>query len=153
MERPQYIIIGFENNNDNEQTHDASTFGLMKVTDCYCKIGSEFYREYRMIINYGTNKYKEALKEFVIFNKDYNGFPHNIKLYVNHRTFKSSYRLYVFGTRYQNYHIGPQPIQLILKFSAAVVDVIDHALVLPRKVISVNSDGNKILLILYLSYF
>ena len=26
MERPQYIIVGFESNNVNEQTHDASTF-------------------------------------------------------------------------------------------------------------------------------
>ena len=42
MERPQYIIVGFENNNVNEQTHDASTFHIMNVTECYCKIGSEF---------------------------------------------------------------------------------------------------------------
>ena len=42
MERPQYIIVGFENNNVNEQTHDASTFDIMNVTECYCKIGSEF---------------------------------------------------------------------------------------------------------------
>ena len=41
-------------------------------------------------------------------------------------------------------HIGPQPIQLNFKFSAAVADVICHALILARKVISVNSDGNKI---------
>ena len=39
--------------------------------------------------------------------------------------------------------MGPQPIQLNFKFSAAVADVICHALVLTRKVISVNSDGNK----------
>ena len=45
MERPQYIIAGFENNNVNEQTHDASTFDVMNVTECYCKIGSEFYPE------------------------------------------------------------------------------------------------------------
>ena len=31
MERPQYIIIGFENNNVIEQTHDASTFDVMNV--------------------------------------------------------------------------------------------------------------------------
>ena len=31
MERPQYITIGFENNNVNEQTHDASTFQLVNV--------------------------------------------------------------------------------------------------------------------------
>ena len=30
-------------------------------------------------------------------------------------------------------HIGPQPIELNFKFSAAVADVICHALVLTRK--------------------
>ena len=33
MERPQYIIVGFENNNVNEQTHDASTFDIMNFTE------------------------------------------------------------------------------------------------------------------------
>ena len=143
MERPQYLIIPFENNNVNEQTHDASTFDIMNATECYCKIGSEFYPQDRMKINYGTNNYNEAFKEIVSFNKDYNGLPHNIKPFINHRTFKSSYRIYVFDTRYQSDHIGPQPIQLNFKFSAAVADVICHALVLTTKVISVNSDGNK----------
>ena len=44
---------------------------------------------------------------------------------------------------YQNDHIGSQPIQLNFKFSSAVAAVICLALVLTRKVISVNSDGNK----------
>ena len=116
----------------------------MNVTECYCKISSEFYPEDGMNINYGTNNYNEAFKEIVSFNKDYNGLPHNIKPYINHRTFKSNYRICVFDTRYQRDHIGPQPIQLNFKFSAAVADVICHALLLlTRKVISVNSDGNK----------
>ena len=90
MERPQYIIVGFENNNVNEQAHDASTFDVMNVTECYCKIDSEFYPEDRMSKNYGTNNYNEAFREIVSFNKDYNGLPHNIKPYINHRTFKSN---------------------------------------------------------------
>ena len=143
MERPQYIIVGFENNNVNEQTHDASTFDIMNVTERYCKIGSEFYLEDRMNINYGAQNYNEAFKEIVNFNKDYNGLHHNIKPYINHRTFKSSYRIYVFDTRYQNDHIGPQPIQLNFKFSAAAANIICHALVLTKKVISVKSDGNQ----------
>ena len=145
MERPQYIIVGFENNNFNEQTNDASTFDIVNVTECYCKIGSEFYPEDRMNINYGANNYNEAFKEIVSFNKDYNELPHNIKQYINHRTFKSNYRIYVLDTRYQSDHIGPQPIQLNFTLSAAVADVICHALVLTRKVISVNSDGNKMI--------
>ena len=143
MERSQYIIVGFENNNVNEQTHDASTFDVMNVTECYGKIDNEFYPEDRMNINYGTNNYNEDFKEIVSFNKDYNGLPHNIKPYINHRTFKNNYRIYVFDTRYQRDHIGPQPKQLNFQFSAAVADVICHALVLTRKVISVSSDGNK----------
>ena len=123
LERPQYIINGFENNNVNEQTHDASTIHTMNVTECYCKIGSEFYPEDRMNIIYGTNNYNEAFKEIVNFNKDYNGLPLILKPYINHRTFKSSYRIYVFDTKYQNDHIGPQSIQLNFEFSAAVADV------------------------------
>ena len=115
----------------------------MNVTECYCKFGSEFYPDDRTDINYGTNIYNEAFKQIVSFNKDYNGLPHNIKPYINHRTLKSSYKIYVFDTRYQSDHIGLQQIQLNFKFSAAVADVICHALALTRKVISVNSDGNK----------
>ena len=48
----------------------------MNVTEYYCKIGSEFYPELRMNINYGTSNYNEAFKEIVSFNKDYNGLPH-----------------------------------------------------------------------------
>ena len=116
----------------------------MNVTECFCKVGSEFYTEDRMTINYGTSNYNEAFKEIVSFNKDYNGLPHNIKPYINHRTFKSNYRIYVFDTRYQSDHLGAQPIQLIFNFSTADADVICQALVLTRKVISVNCDGNKI---------
>ena len=61
----------FENNTFNEQTQDASAFGLMNVTQCYCKIGTEFHPEDRLNIKYGTNKYCEAFKEIVNFNKDY----------------------------------------------------------------------------------
>ena len=89
MERPQYIVIGFENSNIEEPTHDASTFDIVNVTEWFCKIG-DFYPEDRMNINYGSNIYNEVFKEIVNFNEDYNGLPHNIKPYINHRTFKSS---------------------------------------------------------------
>ena len=115
----------------------------MNVTECYSKIDSEFYPVDRMNILYGTNNYKDAFKKIVNYNKYYNGLPHNIKPYINHRTFKSSYRKYVFDTRYQNDRISPQTMKHNFKFSRAVADVICHALVLTRKVISVNSGCNK----------
>ena len=114
MERPKYKIIGFENNNNDEQTHDASTFDKMNVTECYCKIDIEFYLEDRMNINYVTNNYHKAFKEIVTFNKDYNELPHNIKPHINHTTFKSSYLIFVFDTRFQNDHLAHNLYNLIL---------------------------------------
>ena len=67
MGRSQYIVIGFEKNNDNEKTHDASTFDINKVTECYCKIGSEIHPEDKMKNNYGTNNYNVAFKKVVNF--------------------------------------------------------------------------------------
>ena len=101
----------------------------MNVTECFCKIGIVFYPEDRMNIIFGTNNYNEAFKEFFNLRNYYNGLPHKIKPYINHRTFKSSHRISVFDTRYQNDHIVPKPIQLNCKFSAALADVICHALV------------------------
>ena len=73
IEKRQYIKIGFEINSVNEQTHDASTFDIMNVTKCYCKIGSEFYSEDRTNINYVSNIYNEPSEEIFNFNRDYSG--------------------------------------------------------------------------------
>ena len=139
MERPQNIKIGFENNNVNEQTRCASTFDIMNVTECYCKIGNEFYPEDKMNFDYGTNNYNEPFKEIVKYNEDYNGLPQYIKLHISQRTFKCSQRIYVFDTGYQYDHIVPQPIQLNLEFSVAIADVICNVLVITRKGISVKT--------------
>ena len=113
----------------------------MIVTEGYCKIGSEFYPEDRMSFNYGTTNYNEneTFKEIV----DDNEPTPKIKPHINHRIFENSYGIFLFDTRYQNDHIGPQPIQLNFKFIVAIADVKCHLSVLTRKVISVNSDGNK----------
>ena len=129
IERPQYYIIGFKNNNVNEQNHDAKTFDIIIVIECYCTIGSEFYPEHRIKIIMVLINIMRFFEEILNFNKDYNGLPHNTKLDIIQRTFKTSYRIYVFGTRYKSDHIGPLPIQLSFYFSVAVADVICHALV------------------------
>ena len=138
MESPQNILIGFLINNVNYKFHDASTFDLLNVAECYCKVGSEFYPEDRMNNNYGTNNHNKA---FVNFNKTFKGLSQNIKSYINHRRLKSSDRLSEFDTKYQNGHLCLQPIQLSFIFTVAVADVICHALVITRKVISAISDG------------
>ena len=73
-ERLQYIIVGFENNCVSEETHDASTFEIINVAECYCKIVSEFYPEDRMNINYGTNIIMRLLKRLLALIKIIMGY-------------------------------------------------------------------------------
>ena len=75
--------------------------------------------------------------------------PHDIKRYIKHKTFRITFRISELDTIYQNDLIGPYPKQLCFKFGAIVAVVICHALVLTRENISVNSDRNKIVDIVF----
>ena len=81
------------------------------------------------------------------FNRNHNGLLDSIKPHINQRTFKSSYRIYIFDIRYQRDHIGAQAIQPNFKFAHGFADNICHALVLTRRIISVNSDGGTMIYI------
>ena len=82
----------------------------MNVTDYFCKIGIVTYPDDRMTINYAAINYNVAYKEIVSFNRNYNGLLDSINPYINHKTFKISYRMYVLDTRYQRDHIEAQAI-------------------------------------------
>ena len=126
----------FEKNNVNDQSNDSSIFNEMDVTECFCKIGSVIYPDDILTIKYGAINYIVAYKEIVNFNRNYNGLLDSINPYINHKTFKIIYRMYIFYTRYQRYYIGigAQAIQPNFKFKVA--DIICHALVLTRRIIS-----------------
>ena len=93
-----------------------------------------------MNIKYFTTNCNAAKQDIVNFNRNYNGLLDSIKSCINHRTFKSSYRTYMFETRYRRDHIGPQALQLNFKCARVVAGIVCHALVLTRKIISVIND-------------
>ena len=66
------------------------------------------------------------------------------KPFKNHRTFKGTYRIYVFDNRYQSGHFSPDTKLLNCKLKAALADDICRASVLTKIIISVNSDDSKI---------
>ena len=103
-----------------------STAVIFRQSDGHvCKIGSEFFPEDRMNINYETDNFNTVFKEIK------NIMDHLTKL--NHIQIIEHIKVVidcVFDTRYQREHIGPTPIQPTFKFSAVVADVISHALVL-----------------------
>ena len=95
-----------------------------------------------MIINYGANNYNFAYKKILSFNRNYNGLIDSIEPYINHRSFKRSYRINIFDTRYQRDHIGARAIESNFEFARGVAQIIWHAIVLTRRIFTVNSGGS-----------
>ena len=56
-------------------------FNVMAVIECYCKIGSEFYHQDRMTLDYNASKYNEASKDTKFFNRGDYGLQVSIKPY------------------------------------------------------------------------
>ena len=140
---PQYVIVTYQNNDFNEQSNVSSIFKEMDVTECFRKVGSVPYPDNKTINNYGADNYNVAYNEIVNFNRNYNRLLDSIQPYKTYRTFKSSYIIHLFDSRYQRDHIGAQTKHLNFKFARGVADIICHALVLTRKIVSFNIDDSK----------
>ena len=94
--------------------------------------------------SHGYNQIKEA---FRTLTKD-----DILQRFISDNDFRSSnvraddagYNLYVSDIRYQQHFTASQPIKGEFKFDGVVPnDVIDYALVLSSKLVSISSDGQK----------
>ena len=143
VEIPVYVIICFQNTNVNAQTNDT-TYTQLDVTNAYCQIGSDCYPEDYMKIDYTRNIYDDAYNEVLSFYKNQIGLPH-IPL-ISRAEFKANYNFYIFDLRYQPEHISAQPMKVFFEFANAPgAGISAHALVLKKTLISISSDGRKML--------
>ena len=97
-----------------------------------------------MKIDYTRNIYDNAYNEVLNFYKNQIGLPH-IPL-ITRTEFKTSYKFYIFGLRYQPEHISAQPMKDFIEFGTAPgAGISAHALVLKKTLISISSDGRKMI--------
>ena len=65
---------------------------------------------------------------------------------ISRADFKANYNFYIFDLRYQPEHISAQPMKVFFEFAnAPAAGISAHALVLKKTLISISSDGRKML--------
>ena len=153
MNVPIRTIIGFQQQDrqDSQNLNNDNPFCGLPVTSCQCIIGTEKYPEGGIVVIYDDDDYSQGyhpVKEvFKALTKD-----NILQPYISDNDYRSSnvtvddvdFNLYVFNKRYQKNFTASQPIKVEFEFDGFVPnDINGYALVLPNKLVSISSDGQK----------
>ena len=129
------------------------------MTSVQGNIGTEEYPDSAILLNYDDDDYSQGygqIKEaFKTLTKD-----DILQAYISENDFRLStdgnntgYNLYTFDMKYQKNFESAQPIKVEFKFSEDVPAAIyGYALVLTNKLISISSDGQRMLYLKWLMF-
>ena len=148
---PTWIFIAFQQNDrQHDQNLNNDTFVRLPVISAQVVIGTERYPDSGILLNYDDDNYSQAyglIKEtFRALTKD-----DILQPYISENDFRSSnnnndigYNIYAFDIRYQKNFENAQPIKVEFKFSENIdAGIYGYALVLTNRLISINSDGQR----------
>ena len=126
-------------------------FCRLPVVSAQCIIGTESYPDADILLNNDDDDYSQGysqIKEaFRALTKD-----DILQPYISDDDFRSSiiraddvaYNIYVSDIRHLKNFTNSQPIKVYFKFDGIVPnDINGYALVLPNKLVSISSDGNR----------
>ena len=124
----------------------------MPVTSAQCIIGTEKYPDSAILLNYDDDDYSQGygqIKEaFRALTKD-----NILQSYISEDDFRSDnndnnigYNIHVFDIRYQKDYQSGQSVKIEFKLDKIVpVGVYGYALVLTNRLVSISSDGQRML--------
>jgi hypothetical protein len=100
VERPRYVIVGFQTKRKNEPTADCSKFDHCNLRNVKLYINSETYPYDNLNLKFAKDQYGEAYVQYVNFMKSYYGenTSHPILSYAQFKT----YPLFVIDCSKQN---------------------------------------------------
>ena len=150
---PIWVFVAFQQHDrQHDQTLNNDTFYRMPVTSAQCIIGTEKYPDSAILLNYDDDKYCQGygqIKEaFKALTKD-----NILQPYISEDDFRSDnngnnigYNIHVFDIRYQKDYQSGQSVKIEFKLDKIVpAGVYGYALVLTNRLVSISSDGQRML--------
>ena len=148
-----WVFVAFQQHDrQHDQTLNNDTFYKMPVSSCQCIIGTEKYPDNATLLNYDDDDYCQGygqIKEaFRALTKD-----NILQPYISEDDFRSDnndnnigYKIHVFDIRYQKNYQSGQSVQIEFKLDKVVpAGIYGYALVLTNRLVSISSDGQRML--------
>ena len=144
-EKPRFIIVGFQTAKDGDQTKNPSTFDHVKIRNAYVMLNSDRYPAVDYNLSFSNQKCSRLYGEAALFGVKFFGMD---ELITQSNTtpcdYKTLYPLYhsMSASRKKN----SNPLLLIkANFTENIpANTRAFALVISEKMLSFQSDGNKI---------
>ena len=150
---PIWIYVAFQQHDrQHDQTLNNDTFHRMPVTSAQSIIGTETYTDSAILLNYDDVDYSQCygkIKEaFKALTKD-----NILQPYISEDDFRSDnngnnigYNIHAFDIRYQKDYQSGQSEKVEFKLDKIVpAGVYGYALVLTNRLVSISSDGQRML--------
>ena len=148
---PTWVFVAFQQNDrQHDQNLNNDTFVRLPVISAQVFIGTEWYLDSGILLNYDDDDYSQGygqMKEaFKALTKD-----DILQPYISEDDFISSnegniivYNIYAFDIRYQKNVENAQPVKVEFKISENIpAGIYGYALVLTNNLISISSDGQR----------
>ena len=150
---PIWVFVAFQQHDrQHDQTLNNDTFYRMAVSSAQCLIGTEKYPDSAILLNYDDDDYSQGygqIKEaFRALTKD-----NILQPYISEDDYRSDNNgniignnIHVFDIRYQKNYQSGQSVKIEFKLDKKVpAGVYGYALVLTNRLVSISSDGQRML--------
>lgn len=151
IEKPRWIIVGFQTNRNSTQEQNPAVFDNMNLNKAYVTLNSVKYPETDIDNNFNTNKYATLYDMFDNFKKEYDGLSELIGgNQVSYSAFKSLFPIIVFDVRKQNEKLKSGVVSIQLKFNyhnPVPANTHAYSIIISDRYLKQRSDGNNLTVI------
>ena len=145
VEKPRWIIIGFQTNRTDEQVQNPAVFDHLNLKNVHATLNSVRYPMSDIVTDFGRNEYSKLYSMFEDFKKDYYGIDSLVGgTQVNVAGFKSLFPIIVLDVRRQNEVLktGVMDIQVRFEFGTPVpANTTANAVIISDRLYKMSSDG------------
>lgn len=153
VEKPRWIIIGFQTDKNNSQQQNPAIFDHLSLTNAYITLNSERYPMSTINTNFSRNEYMKLYSMFDDFKKEYYGIDALVGgTQVHVAAYKNLFPIIVFDVRKQNekLKIGVTDMQVRFEFGvAAPANTTAYAVIISDRFYKLSSDGKNMSVITY----
>ncbi|XP_065658135.1 uncharacterized protein LOC136082649 [Hydra vulgaris] len=147
LEKPRYIIVGFQTNKDGNQKLNPSIFDHCDLKNMYIMLNQERYPAVDYNLSFPNQQFSRAYRDAFVFSEKFYGMNKLItQSNIPPSEYKDLYPLMVFDVSKQSERLksSVEDVQFKAKFNAAVPgNTKAFAVVISDKWLQFQSDGNK----------
>ena len=145
---PRFIIVGFQNNKNNQQTKKPAIFDNLNVRNIYVTLNAKRYPDTDYNINFENNHYSRIYGDTTLFRKKFYNMDELVSNSgIKPMDFKHIYPLYVFDVTKQSEKLKTSVSDIHIKafFNGEPGDnVLAYAVIISDRLFHFVSDGSKI---------